>query len=294
MPDHINWQSNRHCMAPRHQDEQIVSETSRGGDDGSWLRFFLLMFRASCLIYYSMRKYYDNFFFSHLIEWPYEFLMLWRIIMTTEAFCRFPSHMYLRKSRRSDSTSECKWHLIQTIPWAYFSQVLPDCLEDHEEEMCQTIMHSPNKHCPLDPAPTWFKKGDLDPLLSLITYPNNHPLWMESCHPSSRLPRWSLGWRSHCLTPLWWPATVQMSNRPFPSKVLERVVNVQHSHYLNDNNLGERLQQLRAALHKDSPDVHAAGHSQSCKWAESGLSGHSWPVLMHHLTRWIMTTWGYE
>ena len=108
------------------------------------------------------------------------------------------------------------------------------------EEVCKIIMGSPNKSCELDPLPTWLLKECIDELLPLVTSIINASL-MSGCVPTD--------FKSARIRPLLKktgldPETLKnyrpVSNLPFISKVLERVVDARLESHLSSNNLHEK------------------------------------------------------
>ena len=116
-------------------------------------------------------------------------------------------------------------------------------------ELCRLIANAPNKQCELDPVPTWLLKEcatDLAPLLMDIL---NKSLW--SGEVSNAL-------KKSTVTPILKKPKLDtddlanyhpVSNLPFISKLLEKVVVKRLSAYLDDNNLLPRHQSAYRRFH---------------------------------------------
>ena len=101
----------------------------------------------------------------------------------------------------------------------------------NEVEVRKIIMESPTKHCSLDPLPTWLLKKCIDSLLPCITQIVNESL-SSGVVPST--------FKTARVVPLIKKSSLDssqlsnyrpVSNLPFLSKVLERVVNFQLNNY---------------------------------------------------------------
>ena len=110
-------------------------------------------------------------------------------------------------------------------------------------------MKSPDKSCELDPIPTWLLKKCIDVLLPLVTSIINMSL------STNQVP---LDFKSARIRPLLKkpgldPDTLKnyrpVSNLPFLSKVLEKVIDAQLEHHLTVNNLHEIHQSAYKKLH---------------------------------------------
>ena len=104
------------------------------------------------------------------------------------------------------------------------------------------IMDSPNKHCQLDPLPTWMLKECIDELLPSIMEIINASL-ASGCVPNS--------FKTALITPIIKnlkndPNDLKnyrpISNLPFLSKVLEKVVAHELHHHLQSNDLYAKMQ----------------------------------------------------
>ena len=118
-----------------------------------------------------------------------------------------------------------------------------------ENEVRRFIMQSPSKHCPLDPLPTWLLKLCLGSLLPSITNIINESL-LSGVVPAA--------FKTALITPLLKKPSLDpcvlanyrpVSNLPFLSKVLERVVLNQLNDYIASNNLQENLQSAYRQYH---------------------------------------------
>ena len=130
---------------------------------------------------------------------------------------------------------------------------LVNCL-DHlepatEEEVREIIRKSPNKSCELDPLPTWLLKECLDELLPLITNIVN------SSMKSGSVPK---DFKSARIRPLLKKSGLDqdllknyrpVSNLPFISKVLEKVVDKRLERHLSENKLHEGFQSAYRRFH---------------------------------------------
>ena len=110
------------------------------------------------------------------------------------------------------------------------------------------INKSNNKSCSLDPIPTWLLKNCLPSLLPIVTNIVNQSL--ESIMPSS--------YKEAVLTPILKkpdmdPESLKnyrpVSNLPYVSKLIEKVVSKQITSYVHTNNLEEAMQSAYRANH---------------------------------------------
>jgi len=116
-------------------------------------------------------------------------------------------------------------------------------------EVKKIISSSPSKSCDLDPIPTWMLKDHLDLLAPVITKMVNLSLTTSTVTPSMK----------HALvTPLLKKPSLDhqilknfrpVSNLPFVSKVLEKVVAQQLLEHMNKNALNEPLQSAYRQVH---------------------------------------------
>lgn len=111
-----------------------------------------------------------------------------------------------------------------------------------QQDLIKTIRRSPSKTSKLDPWPTWMVKLHLDTLSPLLTQIVNHSL-LSAIFPSE--------WKHALVTPILKkpsldPLTLKnyrpVSNLPFISKVVERVVSSQLASYLHKNGLNPIFQ----------------------------------------------------
>lgn len=113
----------------------------------------------------------------------------------------------------------------------------------------QVIQASPTKSCDLDPWPTWIVKQHLDIVAPMLTQLINCSL------SSGEFPH---SWKMALITPILkkpgidptQPSSYRpVSNLPFASKVLERIVNAQLTDYLNLHDLHHPFQSAYRAQH---------------------------------------------
>jgi hypothetical protein len=118
-----------------------------------------------------------------------------------------------------------------------------------EDEVKTLIMKSPSKSCSLDPVPTWLLKLCVGELLPIITAIVNVSM-DSSCVP--------LAFKCAQIRPLLKKPTLDpdilknyrpVSNLPFISKVLEKVVDTRIERHLVDNCLHEELQSAYRRSH---------------------------------------------
>ena len=136
----------------------------------------------------------------------------------------------------SDQMPEIKTPLLQFHPVA-------------EKEVEDIIQKSPNKSCELDPIPTWLLKSCMKELIPLITSIINESL-ATSCVPNS--------FKNAQIKPLLKKPGLDpdilkhyrpVSNLPFISKILEKVVDAQLTQHLLSNELQEGLQSAYRQSH---------------------------------------------
>ena len=118
-----------------------------------------------------------------------------------------------------------------------------------EEEVEKIIMQSPNKSCELDPIPTWLLKECKTELLPILTKIIN--LSMET----ASVPR---SFKTSRIRPLLKKPTLDketlqnyrpVSNLPYVSKLLEKVVSKRIDEHLTENNLNEENQSAYRKFH---------------------------------------------
>jgi hypothetical protein len=122
-----------------------------------------------------------------------------------------------------------------------------------EHEVKSLIKKSANKSCELDPIPTWLLKECLDELAPVITSFINVSLdaaYVPKLFKQSRI-------RPHLKKPSLDPNELKnyrpVSNLPFLSKILEKVVDVRIESHLKNNNLHEVNQSAYRKFH--SPET---------------------------------------
>ena len=139
------------------------------------------------------------------------------------------------------------------------------------DDLKKIIMHAPTKSCELDPIPTFLLKPCLDSLLPIITAITNQSL-MNSEVPNQ--------FKQATVRPLLKKTGLDqeifknyrpVSNLPFLSKVLEKVVAKQLEDHLNTNSLHDDLQSAYRARHSTETallrvhqDIAAALDNNSC------------------------------
>jgi hypothetical protein len=118
-----------------------------------------------------------------------------------------------------------------------------------EEEVRAIIQKFPNKSCELDPLPTWLLNECLDELLPLITDIVNASMTAGSV-PRDFMSAW--------IRPLLKKSDLDqnllkndrpVSNLPFISKILEKVVDKRLERHLSDNKLHEGFQSAYRKFH---------------------------------------------
>ena len=140
----------------------------------------------------------------------------------------------------SDSLSDIPVNTV--VQWASFSGV-------NDESVHKIILKSPTKSCILDPMPTWMIKDQLELLL---------PATVRIINASIETGEVSKCLKNAVVTPLLKKASLDrnilknyrpVSNLPFMSKTLERVVARQLADHMNNNNLHEPLQSAYTPFH---------------------------------------------
>ena len=111
-----------------------------------------------------------------------------------------------------------------------------------QDEVRQIIAKSPVKQCLLDPLPTWLLKQCLTSLLPHIKKIINHSLRTGIVPESFKLAHVTPLIKKPSLDPSVLANYRPVSNLPFLSKVLERIVHAQLSEYISENNLQEKMQ----------------------------------------------------
>ena len=110
------------------------------------------------------------------------------------------------------------------------------------EEIVRIIKLSPNKSCELDPLPTWLLKlcvQELAPIIAAIVNKSLEtscmPAELKRAHVRPRL-------KKPCLDPDVLNNYRPVSNLPFISKIIEKVVDARLENHLRENDLHEPLQ----------------------------------------------------
>ena len=118
-----------------------------------------------------------------------------------------------------------------------------DCLLEFtpasEKEIEKIIKSAPNKSCELDPLPTWLLKLCLDELLPIVTKIINTSLESSTVPKSFKSAHVRPCIKKPSLNPNELNNYRPVSNLPFISKILEKVVNVRLEQHLARNNLHE-------------------------------------------------------
>jgi hypothetical protein len=134
-------------------------------------------------------------------------------------------------------------------PQAETSSSLTELETVSEEEVRRIIMDSPAKHCALDPLPTWLLKQNLDAFLPFITAIINASLQSGVVPAAYKTARVVPLLKKASLDPAVLGNYRPVSNLPFLSKVLERVVNLQLRDYVTRHGLQEKMQSAYRANH---------------------------------------------
>ena len=153
---------------------------------------------------------------------------------------------------RSQITSQNQANVTQTDENQNHQEINNRLIEftpASEEEIKKLVIHSPNKSCELDPIPTWLLKLCLPELLPTLTKIVNTS--METSHvPKS--------FKSSHVRPLLKKENLDantlknyrpVSNLPFVSKILEKVVSSRIEEHLTLNNLHEEHQSAYRKFH---------------------------------------------
>ena len=106
-----------------------------------------------------------------------------------------------------------------------------------KEEVCKIIQGSSSKHCTLDPIPTWFLKQNLEQLCPIITNIINKSLELGAIPTSLKTAIVKPLLKDKNLDENDLASYRPVSNLPFITKTLERVVNSRLDQYLKINNL---------------------------------------------------------
>lgn len=138
---------------------------------------------------------------------------------------------------------------IQDMELQRIEQPLEEFTPASQEEVRKIIMRSPDKSCELDPIPTWLLKKCIDVLLPVVTLIVNTSL-ESSCMPKQ--------YKCAYIRPLLKKSNLDpdvlknyrpVSNLPFLSKVVEKVVDARLEHHLTVNNLHEVSQSAYKKYH---------------------------------------------
>jgi hypothetical protein len=116
-------------------------------------------------------------------------------------------------------------------------------------EVVKIIMSSPPKSCSLDPLPTTLLKQCLQPLTDIISKIVNKSLVTATVPESFKMAQVTPLIKKPSLDPSQLSNYRPVSNLPFLSKVLEKVVSAQLVAYLSENGLGEPLQSAYRKQH---------------------------------------------
>ena len=134
---------------------------------------------------------------------------------------------------------------IDLPPTSHLNSFIPVTSKD----VCGIIKRSPTKSCELDPIPTWLLKQCLNELSPILT--NIINVSLQSAH----VPK---AFKSSLVRPLLKKPSLDpdnfknyrpVSNLPFLSKVLEKVVDAQIERHLTSNNLHEQHQSAYRKFH---------------------------------------------
>jgi hypothetical protein len=114
-------------------------------------------------------------------------------------------------------------------------------------------MDAPPKSCNLDPAPTWLVKDTINELLPIVSHIVGTSL------QSSVMSKYKTSYISPLLKKIGLnPESLlnyrPISNLPFISKVIERVVAKQLTVYLQENDLHDQFQSAYRQNHRDGAD----------------------------------------
>ena len=122
-------------------------------------------------------------------------------------------------------------------------------------KVCRLIQLAPNKHCVLDPVPTWIVKKHTDELVSFITILCNASLRIGEFLPSQKCVYVTTILKKSNLDPTNTANYRAISNLSFLSKQLERGVNNQLNAYLTSNDLLPSIQSAYEKSHSTETAV---------------------------------------
>lgn len=136
-------------------------------------------------------------------------------------------------------------------PVAHHSQVLPlsSFRETSEDELAMLIRKSPTKSSSLDPIPTWLLKKCLSGFLPILTRLINNSLSSGSVPTSLKKAVIRPLLKKNSLDPEVLKNYRPVSNLPFTSKLLERVVATRLNEHCTENNLDASFQSAYKANH---------------------------------------------
>ena len=118
-----------------------------------------------------------------------------------------------------------------------------------ESKVRKIIAKSPTKSCSLDPAPTWMAKDSVDELIPMVTILVNWSLQSAKVPDSMKQALVTLLLKKDDLDPEVLKNYRPVSNLPFLSKVLERVVAARLTNYMTISQLHEPMQSAYRACH---------------------------------------------
>ena len=120
-----------------------------------------------------------------------------------------------------------------------------------DEFVLKIINSASAKSCELDPIPTTllYKKKTLTSSCRPSRTSSTHLLPLALYHVIWRQPSSNLCWKSHHLTKIFWKNYRPISNLPFLSKILEKVVLHKLLSHLQENNLSKPFQSAYRAGH---------------------------------------------
>jgi hypothetical protein len=125
---------------------------------------------------------------------------------------------------------------------AYFDPATP-------QEVKRIIQNSPNKSCELDPIPTWLLKECIDELLPLITHIINASMELGYVPKEFKIARIRPLLKKSGLDIDTFKNYRPVSNLPFISKILEKVVDARLERHLCENSLHEPMQSAYRKFH---------------------------------------------
>ena len=117
------------------------------------------------------------------------------------------------------------------------------------EEVRKIISKAPDKSCELDPIPTWLLKQCLDELAPLVTAIINQSIESCSVPKSFKSARIRPLLKKPGLDPEILKHFRPVSNLPFVSKILEKVIDARIERHLVCNSLHEPLQSAYRKFH---------------------------------------------